>query len=412
MLTCDGRGDGFCATVSIGESGRLKRIAAIPAQYSIGLIYAMTTLLLGMKPNEHEYKLMGMAPYAHKDNGEKVSKKFAKYFQNDPNNPLGWCTSSKIPDTYWSYQILRKDLEFERFDAICAGLQMWLEDFLVGWVKKCVKSTGITRLALSGGVFMNVKVNKRIMEIDEVEDIFVFPSCGDETNPIGASYYLYAKEKGISDLEPIGPFYLGLQFSDKQIEDVINTVDVPLKVERPENIERKVAQLLADGHVVARFAGRNEFGARALGNRSILANPSKPGVIRIINDMIKNRDFWMPFACSIIADRADDYIINPKDIKAPYMILTFDTTNKRSDISAGTHPYDGTVRPQIVYNEHNYAYYNILKEFEAITGIGCILNTSFNLHGYPIVHTPKDAIEVLKVSGLKFLAIGSFLLSK
>lgn len=412
VLTCDGRGDGLCATASVGENGRLTRIASVPAPYSIGLLYAMTTMLLGMKPNEHEYKLMGMAPYAHKQDGSRLAKKFASYLEPDPNNPLGWRTTNGMRDTYWSYRRLRQDLEFERFDAICAGLQLWIEDFLADWVQRCIQHTGISRLALAGGVFMNVKANKRIMELEGVEELFVFPSCGDETNPIGACYYVHAQQNGVGDLEPIGSFCLGTEFSEVQMREEIDRIGNGFDVERPADLPGRIAELLARGHVVARFAGQDEFGARALGNRSILANPSRPEVVRVVNDMIKNRDFWMPFACSIRSERADDYLVNPKRIPAPYMIMTFDTTQRRQEIAAGTHPYDGTARPQVVYREHNPEYHQILTEFEKITGIGGILNTSFNLHGYPIVHSPKDALEVMNSSALQFLALGPYLVSK
>lgn len=411
VLTCDGSGDRLSATVNIGKDGKITRIAYVRAEYSIGLIYAMTTLLLGMKPNEHEYKLMGMAPYAHKEDGEKLARKFAAYFENDPGNHLGWRTANGMKNTYRSYNRLRNDFEFERFDAICAGLQLWTENFLTDWVKRCIYDTGIRKVALSGGVFMNVKANKCIMELDDVDDLFVFPSCGDETNPIGASLLYYAEKNGISGLEPLGPIYWGIDYSYLEIESCIKQND-GFTIEQPTDLSKRIAELLSKGEIVARFKGRDEFGARALGNRSILADPSRTDIIRVINDMIKNRDFWMPFACSIKAERIDDYLVNPKKIKAPYMVMTFDTTDWRKEIVAGTHPYDGTCRSQVVYREHNPDYYQIITEFEKITGIGAVLNTSFNIHGYPIVHSPDDAIYVIKNSGLKYLAIGSYLLIK
>ncbi len=412
ILTCDGCGDGLSATVNIGKSGVINRIASIQDNRSIGLIYAMVTLALGMKPNEHEYKLMGMAPYAHQDDAIRVSKIFSSYFKTDTSNPLGWSTISKIPNTYWSYNTLRKDLEFERFDAICGGLQLWIEDFLVDWIRRCIKHTGIHSVALSGGVFMNVKANQRILQMEEVDELFIFPSCGDETNPIGASLFVQACEEGVSDIKPLGPIYWGRSFSESEIQQAIVGETPNYQDERPFDLPSKLEELIHKGEVVARFAGRDEFGARALGNRSILADPSRTDVIRIINDMIKNRDFWMPFACTILAERADDYLINPKKMLAPYMITTFDTTNKQMEIIAGTHPYDGTARPQIVHSEHNPEFHQIISAFEKITGIGALLNTSFNLHGYQIVHTPQDALQVLARSGLNYLAIGPFLVTK
>ena len=156
-----------------------------------------------------------------------------------------------------------------------------------------------------------------------------------------------------------------------------------------------------------------EWGARALGNRSILANPSDPKTVRNINEKIKNRDFWMPFTPSILAERTIDYIVNPKKIFAPYMIITFDSTDlARRHLAAAIHPYDFTVRPQVVKKEWNPRYYNIINEFEKLTGIGAVLNTSFNLHGYPIVLGPKEAIHAFENSELEYLVLENFLIKK
>ena len=171
--------------------------------------------------------------------------------------------------------------------------------------------------------------------------------------------------------------------------------------------------MLAQGKVVARFRGREEFGARALGNRSILADPSNTEVIKVINSMIKCRDFWMPFATSMTDRQAMECLVNPKHVSAPYMVLTFDSTERISDFKAGAHPYDLTVRPQVVERDWNPSYYDLIEEFERVSGKrGGVLNTSFNLHGHPLVSAPLDALEVFDRSGLEYLAIESFLLSK
>lgn len=183
-------------------------------------------------------------------------------------------------------------------------------------------------------------------------------------------------------------------------------------MERPENPEERVAELIASGKVVARAFGRAEFGARALGNRSIIADPTVPEVIRIINEMIKSRDFWMPFAPVILDERADDYLVNPKKIPAPWMIMSYDTTEKQNEMLAAIHPYDRTARPQVITRSWNESYYDILKYFQERTGRGVLMNTSFNLHGFPIVNTAEDAIYVMKNSGLDILDLGPVILFK
>jgi carbamoyltransferase len=266
---------------------------------------------------------------------------------------------------------------------------------------------------------MNVKANQLLSEMDEVEEIFIFPSCGDETNAIGAAYWVYVEEcrkRGQAlDMQPLSDLYWGKEFSDDEIEQALVAFpfSTKVKVETPQNIERRIAELLASSHVVARFNGRMEFGARALGNRSILANPADPRVIKTINEMIKQRDFWMPFAPSVNVERVRDYLRKPKDIPAPYMVITFDSIpEKVSVFAAGVHPYDGTARPQEVMESHNPRYHRLIQYYGDITGEEIILNTSFNLHGFPIAYTPEQAFITLDNSGLQYLAIGSFLISK
>jgi carbamoyltransferase len=419
ILTNDGMGDNLCATISIGRNGRFERIASVPYTESVAEIYALTTFLMGMVPLEHEYKLMGMAPYASPRGSEKTYRSLAELFAFDNRNGLTWRRSNGMPPTLIAYRYLEKLFHLQRFDQVCGGLQKFVEEFLKTWVGNAIRETGIRKVALSGGIFMNVKANKLLLELDEVEDMFVFPSCGDETNAVGAAYWVYAEECRASghnvDIAPLTDLYWGRSISDQEIEGAIAQYKFSgkVKVETPANIEKRVAELLAKGEIVARAAGRMEFGARALGNRSILANPSDPSVIKVINEMIKKRDFWMPFAPSMTSETAGRYIRKPKSVPAPYMIFCFDTVPEKVPVfAAGVHPYDGTARPQEVLCDHNPSYYKLIKYFGDITGEEVILNTSFNIHGFPIAYNPKDSLYVFENSGLRYLSIGSFLLTK
>jgi carbamoyltransferase len=414
VLTADGSGDSVCATVSVGRQGRLERLHAIQMEHSIGNIYAMVTYLMGMVPLEHEYKLMGLAPYADPKGVDQVFEALIKLVRFDPAVPLGWVRDEACPETYCSYKFFRRLFEGKRFDWIAGGLQRFTETVLTQWVSNCIRVTGIGRVVLGGGIFMNVKANKMIMELPEVTDLFVYPSCGDETNAMGAAYWVYAQKAGFEGIKPLDHVYFGPQYSNDEVERALKAYrfQTQVKFTKLLNIERSVSELLAAGQVVARHCGREEFGARALGNRSILANPRDINAVRVINEAIKSRDFWMPFATSILAERASDYLVNPKNIASPYMILTFDTTDRYPDIAAGTHPYDHTVRPQVVEQSWNPRYHALIREFESLTGVGGVLNTSYNLHGYPIASSPADSLDVFDRSGLRNLAIEDWLVQK
>lgn len=416
VITIDGAGDGVSSTVSVASPDGIRRIAETGGGDSLGIMYQEVTHYLGMKPHEHEYKVMGLAPYCSNYVSQKAYPVFERLLDCDGLTGLTF-KSSVHSSKYYRY--LRDSLEGQRFDAVAAAAQLRTEELIVRLVRQAISTTGIHRLVLAGGVFMNVKANLRVLELPEVEELFVFPSCGDESGPIGAAYEGYrrlvASEGGLWAGEPIRDLYWGQEFNDEVIEYELRRLGAleKYRVDVPEDLERHMAGVLVRGKVVARFKGRTEWGARALGNRSILAHPSDPAIVRVINDQIKNRDFWMPFAPSILEEREADYIVNPKNYNASYMTMGFESTPlARTELRAAMHPYDYTLRPQIVSQEWNESYYRLLNEFERLTGIGGILNTSFNLHGEPIVCSPGDAIHVFENSGLEYLAIGKLLLSK
>jgi carbamoyltransferase len=313
---------------------------------------------------------------------------------------------------------MKNRLGLTRFDNASASIQLLAEKLITDWVANCVRETGIKRVALSGGVFMNVKANKVIYDLPEVEELYVMPSCGDESNTIGACFAVYDDERrqaGLpTDIPPLGPIYFGGEFGDVDCERALSAVRRTdgVSVHEPEDVNYALGQLVASGKITARYAGRMEFGARALGNRSIIADPSDMAVIPRINEMIKSRDFWMPFAPSVLAERSEEYAVKTKPMVAPYMIMAFDSTDKRDEFRAATHPYDKTTRPQEVFEDWNPGYYRVLKSFEEATGRGIVLNTSFNLHGYPIVYRPEEAVEVFLRSSLDALALGPYLIQR
>ena len=415
VLTCDGSGDGICATVNIGDSGQLSRISQTENHASIGKIYSRITLLLGMKPWEHEYKIMGLAPYAD-EKGVLKSYGVLNTLLEVQDASITFSRKSSL-STNFCYQYLKTELENHRFDWIAGAVQKLTEDLLIKWIRNAIKNTGIRKLACAGGVFMNVKANMLILEMDEVDSLFIFPSGGDESLAIGAAYSVYtdylSKIGQKINTPPISLVYFGPRYSNEEIEESVTSLDDNYTVEYHDDINEYVAESLVKGDIIARFNERMEFGARALGNRSILADPSKYEKVREINMAIKQRDFWMPFAPTILSEKQDDLIINSKNVKVPFMTLAFRTRESaHKELISAIHPYDFTARPQVLEKQHNINYHKLITQFYKLTGIPAVLNTSFNLHGEPIVCSPLDAIQTLQNSGLQCLAMGNHFIRK
>ena len=408
VVTCDGSGDRVCATVSIGEREKLTRLAQIPEHDSIGRLYALVTRYLGMAPLEHEYKVMGLAPYVGSEAKTAAAAEwFAELFEFT-RDPLVWRRRGGVPSMYAAGAFVERGLRGQRFDLLAAGVQRFIEDWLATWVRNAIRETGISKVACAGGVFMNVKANLRVLEIAELEDMYVFPSCGDESNSIGAALQVAAPARGA-----LGPIYYGEAITDGEAERALDAAAGKFRATYVDDIERTTAEKLAQGKIVARAKGALEFGARALGNRSILARADSPSAVRVINEMVKNRDFWMPFAPSVLAERADEYYVKPKPVKSPHMMFAFASRpEKRTAFPAAQHPYDFTTRPQEVTAADNPEYHRLLKEYEARTGEGIVLNTSFNLHGEPMVYRARDAVDVFLRSGLEYMALGNWWVEK
>jgi len=408
IFTMDGNGDNTNGTISKAKSGEELTFISRSSNFNLGRIYRYATLLLGMRPADHEYKVMGLAAYNSERYGREAYEIYKDTLQVDG---LNFKYKNEIKDHFFYFE---DKLKGQRFDAIAYGVQRFAEEILTTWIKNGMKHTGIKNIIMSGGVAQNIKANKCISELNNLNQLFVPPGPGDESICIGAAWLQFLKKGGnIKDIPIQTNAYFGPSYKNNEIKSAFEEIDLNKFTVR--NVEvHQIAELIASGEVIARF-GKDpmEFGARALGNRSILADPRNQETINYINKLVKMRDFWMPFAPSILEERQDDYIINPKKIDARYMAIGFDSTPlAREHLSAGLHPFDKTMRPQVVTAKDNPGYHSLIKEFENITGVGALLNTSFNIHGEPIVGSPSDAIDTLNRCGLKHLYIGDFLVSK
>lgn len=363
-----------------------------------------------MKALEHEFKVMGLAPYAKRQYFEEILVRLKILLRINKHGR--WESRPALSDLASELERL---FRYQRFDNISGAIQQLTEDLIIEWVRYWVKKTDCHDIAVAGGVFMNVKACQKLAELPEVNRIIVMPSSGDESCALGAAAWGAAEFDGGHPLKPFEHLYLGRSYSDEEVTATLEKTRAfeRYAITRPENINRAVGELLAENKVVARCSGRMEFGARALGNRSILADARHGGNVKVINEAIKCRDFWMPFAPAILAEDFSRYVRNPKSISADFMCITFDSTPEAQvDLCAAVHPMDKTLRPQRVRPQFNPEFHEIISTFKARTGVGGCLNTSFNLHGEPVVCSPEDAISTVDRSGLEYLAIGPFLLTK
>ncbi len=413
VLTTDAWGDGLSATINVAEKNRIRRIKSIPANdFRLARLYRYITLLLGMKPNEHEFKVMGLAPYAREPMIKGPYKVFSDTMQVTGTD-FTW--KENPPDMYFYF---KDKLEGFRFDGIAGALQRYTEDILSAWVKNAISHTGLSRLVTSGGISMNIKANQIIGELDEVTDLFVGGSGSDESLALGSCFHVMAEHfhetgRSTSGWAPLR-LTLGPSFSPAQVRAWVeeNCLQERYVVEIGVSPDR-VAEALEQGNVIGRMAGRMEFGARALGNRSIIADPRSREVVDKVNRQIKSRDFWMPFAPSILEEACESYVVNPKNLWSPHMTIGFHSTElARREIPATLHSADHTMRPNMVRQKDNPGYHALIKAFEKRTGVGAVMNTSFNLHGLPIVCGPDDALHVFENSDLDMMLLEDVLIGK
>ena len=414
ILTCDGAGDGLSATVSIGNGLEIKRISSTNRKASVGKIYSRVTYMLGLKPWEHEYKVMGLAPYSENKFALEI-KKFLDELLKVSKDGFNFELGSEHECSY-IYEFLREKFECKRFDAIAGGVQTFTEEILRTWVEGIIKKTGIKRVVCGGGVFMNVKANKIISEIDGLEELFIFPSCGDESLSIGASWIEYSELlKQKEELKPIASLnnlYLGGLCYEGNIEKIISkhiNEEDDISINKSENISLDTAEIIMNNHIIARCSGKMEWGARALGNRSILADPRSNNMKEILNLKIKRRESFRPFAPSILQEHVKNWF--EVDDKVPFMMKVYEIKdNKKSLIPAVTH-IDGTGRLQTVDVKQNELYHMLINEFYKLTNIPILLNTSFN-ENEPIVCTPEEALDCFLRTKMDILVLENFVIKR
>jgi carbamoyltransferase len=406
----DGRGAWEATSIWHGSDGRLRHVLTIPFPDSIGTFYSEFTAYLGFQRNSDEWKVMGLAPYG--EAGVKLDafidpeaapyRVHARKLFANGQGPFSSLTPLLGP---------AREPESEidaRHKNIAYAVQDACERAMMSVVRMAVEKTHCRNLCLAGGVALNSKGNGRIAASGLVDKIFVQPAASDDGVALGAALAPYLDNGGRVPNTAMRHAYLGPAFDDEAIETALGTYK--LAYTRLNDPAVKAAELLSKGKILGWFQGRMEFGPRALGGRSILADARDPEMNAKVNNAVKFREWWRPFAPSLKKEAASEYLETATD--SPFMILTAQVRpEKRSVIPSVTH-VDGSARPQTVEKEVNPLYWRLLDEFEKRTGVPVIMNTSFNLRGEAIVNTPTDAVRTFFSSGMDALVIGSFLVEK
>jgi carbamoyltransferase len=409
VVVMDGRGAWEASSIWYGHDGHLDHVLTIPWPNSLGLFYAQFTQYLGFVPNSDEWKVMGLAPYGNPGVklDEFISLNHESYRVNAPLLFERKNGSSAIAKRLGPERTPESEID-DSFKNIAFAVQDACEVAMLALVKLAIQKTNCRNVCLAGGVALNSKANGKIQASGMVDNIFVQPAASDDGVALGAVLAPYLDHGGRLPMKPLRHAYLGPEFSDAEIEKGLRTFK--LRATKLENIAATAAEMLADGKILGWFQGRMEFGPRALGDRSILADPRDPEMNTKVNNAVKFREWWRPFAPSMLREVAGEYLEHACD--SPFMIVTNPVRpEKRSVIPSVTH-VDGSARPQTVEKEINPLYWNLINEFGKRTGVPVLMNTSFNLRGEAIVNTPTDAVRTFFSSGMDALVIGGFLVEK
>jgi carbamoyltransferase len=400
VVTCDNLGDGECARVFHGRGGHLEPLWAVGAWHSPGQFYGEVASFLGIDPMTAG-KVTGMAA---RGNPEQALRILLQRFRIAPDRRgfRGPSVADRTPQSsHWDQlaQLPKED--------VAAGAQQALEDGLIPFIQAAVARTGCKRVALAGGVFGNVTLNRKIAALPEVEQIWVHPAMSDQGIALGAALLALARAGGLQP-RAMEHVYLGPSWTEADCARALEQAGED--AERPDDLAEAVADLLEQGKAVARFDGALEYGPRALGNRSILVRPDAPDVNDWLNERL-SRSEYMPFAPVTLAGHEEAIYQDLDAVRPclPFMTVAVQARNPRDPRFRGVVHVDGTCRPQVVGPDDNPGYHAILERFWAKTGIPSLVNTSFNRHGEPIVCTPGDAIESFRGARLDALVLGPFL---
>ena len=444
ILTLDGVGEWTTSSVAVGDGKSLKVLKEIYFPHSLGLLYSAFTYYTGFKVNSGEYKVMGLAPYGNPKYADLIKEKLVKVakdgsFQLDMSYfdyPTGLYMTNKKFNALFGAPPRKPESDLtQREMDLAASIQKVTEEILIKMAKSIVKETGEKNLCLAGGVALNCVANGILLREKIFDNIWIQPAAGDAGGALGAAlsvwYLKYAKNrKLISGKDSMNGSYLGPSYSDSAIENDLIECGAKFHKLKEEILIEKVAEALVDEKAIGWIQGRMEFGPRALGGRSIIADPRSPAMQKQLNLKVKYRESFRPFAPSVLSEYVSEWFEHDSD--SPYMLFVADVNKKkrlamkkeekalfgiaklnipRSSIPAITH-VDYSARIQTVHVDTNPKYHALINKFYEKTGCPIVVNTSFNVRGEPIVCSPKDAFKCFMGSEIEVLAIGNYLLFK
>jgi carbamoyltransferase len=419
ILSADVSGDSVSTLLSFGKGSEIRIIKSVARPNSLGIFYSLLTQILGFQRDNDEYKVMGLASYGKQEvdlswllqyGGGEYKLNHEDYMvavgpnQAFPSKQEG-IYSNRLIERLGPPRLKEEPLT-QRHKDLAFSAQKTLERAVIDLVKWLHEQTGSRNLCIAGGVGLNCVMNQRLLALPFVDRVYVQPAASDAGTAIGAALEVLA-ERGVQP-ETMTHVYTGPSFDNEEIQRALESYRVSYR--REEDVCRFAAEKLAEGCIVAWFQGAMEFGPRALGNRSILADPRDPAMKDRINATIKFREDFRPFAPAVLEEQVEEYFTD--GVPSPFMTLTFDVRREKQEQIASITHVDGTARIQTVSRETNPRFHRVISEFGRLTGIPMVINTSFNVKGQPIVCTPRDAVSTFFMTGMDHLVLGDYVLSK
>ncbi len=419
IITLDGVGEWDTTTFGFGKGSEIRLLRTIRFPHSLGLFYSAFTYYLGFRVNSAEYKVMGLAPYGRPlyeglirenlidlkaDGSFRLSMKFFTYDR-------ALRMTGRSFERLFGHPRREPESELTQFHKdVAASLQKVTDDAVLAIANHVHRETGLKNLCMAGGVALNCVANSRVLTLSQFQKIFIQPAAGDAGGAVGAAYYIHNSILGQERGPQMKDAFLGPSYDDSEISRFLDSIDAPYqRLGRSEMLEI-VARLISDQNVVGWFQGRMEYGPRALGSRSILADARNPENWQRVNLKIKFRESFRPFAPAILEERLSDFF--EFDRPSPYMLFVAPVkSSRRIEVPAVTH-VDGSARLQTISRDQHELFYDLLAEFERQTGCPLVINTSFNIRGEPIVCSPADAYACFANTEMDFLAMGSYLIDK